>query len=57
MYVLPFSAAVCQVYTAVNTLTVSAELLVEAYLPFLAVTNSTTHSELRLPCKAHESDG
>lgn len=54
---LPLSAAVCQVYTAVNTLAVSAELLVETYLPFLAVTNSSTHPELRLPCEAHESDG
>lgn len=47
----------CQVYTAVNTLRVSAELLVETYLPFHAVTNCTTHSELQLPHEAHESDG
>lgn len=53
---LPFSAA-CQVYTAVNMLTVSARQLVETYLLFLAVTNSATRSELRLPCEAHESDG
>lgn len=45
MYVLPFSASVCHVYAAVNTLTVSAELLVEAYLPFLVVTNSATRSQ------------
>ncbi len=57
MRAFPFTAAVCQVYTAVNTLTVSAESLVETYLPVLAVTDSAARSELRLPCEAHESDG
>lgn len=35
--------AACQLYTAVNTLSVSVDPLVETYLPFPAVTSRTTN--------------
>ncbi|TNN73671.1 hypothetical protein EYF80_016051 [Liparis tanakae] len=46
----------CQERAAVNTLPVSAELLVGPYLPLAAVTDTTACSELRLPVgKAYRS--